>query len=104
MQKQNVTSFEIHRVIKSEIVAPYTLWLLFNDGTEQTINFDPILEGPIFGPLKDIDLFSQYSLNHDFGTIEWPTGADIDPSVLHDWPDHVDAIVEKRRTLHSSGL
>jgi len=27
----------------------------------------------------------------------WPTGADIDPAVLHDWPSHVDAIIARRR-------
>ncbi|MFQ5344316.1 MAG: hypothetical protein ACE5F6_22470, partial [Anaerolineae bacterium] len=36
-------------------------------------------------------------LNEDFGTLEWPTGADIDPTVLHDWPEHVDSIIERRR-------
>ena len=90
MQRQNVTNPNLYRVIESKTTGPYTIWLKFEDGTERTIDFKPILEGPIFGPLKDIDLFNQYSLNRDFGTIEWPTGADIDPTVLHDWPDHVD--------------
>ena len=103
MHKQNLTSPDLHKVIESKITGSYTIWLLFDDGTERTIDFEPILEGPIFGPLKDIDLFNQCSLNSDFGTIEWPTGADIDPTVLHDWPDHVDEIIEKRRTLHAFG-
>ena len=36
-------------------------------------------------------------MDHDLGTLVWPNGADIDPSVLYDWPRHVDAIVQRRR-------
>ena len=33
----------------------------------------------------------------DLGTLVWPNGADIAPGVLYDWPQHVDAIVQRRR-------
>jgi hypothetical protein len=35
----------IHRVERFAIVAPYTLALTFDDGTEQQIDFRPVLEG-----------------------------------------------------------
>ena len=35
----------IYRVRRFRITAPYTLWIAFDDDTEQTINFEPVLAG-----------------------------------------------------------
>jgi hypothetical protein len=51
---------------------------MFDDQTERVIDFEPILSGPVFGPLKDKVLFNQVTLD-EFGTLEWPNGADIAP-------------------------
>ena len=84
-------------VIDVEIVDDYVLRVSFSDGLQRVIDFEPILHGPLFGPLRDLNLFNQVKVDPDIGTLVWPTGADIDPTVLHDWPDHVDAIIERRR-------
>ena len=42
-----------------EIVSPYILRVWFNDKTEQTIDFQPILDGELYGPLRDVDLFNK---------------------------------------------
>jgi Family of unknown function (DUF5946) len=39
----------IHRVERFEVVGPYSLALRFEDGTEQRIDFRPVLEGELFG-------------------------------------------------------
>lgn len=88
----------IPRVTAFKIVGDFAIKVTFDDNMERVIDFEPILIGPIFGPLRDTDLFRQVQLDRDFGTLEWPNGADIDPIVLHDWPQHVDAIVEQRRS------
>ena len=75
----------------------YTIHLAFDDQTEQTIDFEAILSGHIFGPLKDKALFAQVTLEKTFGTLEWPNGADISPTILHDWPEHVTAIIARRQ-------
>lgn len=87
----------IHRVTHFEIVADYTIYLVFDDQTKQTINFEPILIGAIFGELKDKTLFAQVALEPIFGTLEWPNGADISPTVLHDWPEHEASIIARRQ-------
>ena len=46
-------SHAIHRVEYFEIVGPYTLALRFDDGSEQRIDFRPVLEGEVFAPLQD---------------------------------------------------
>lgn len=88
---------QIHRVIQFSIVDDYTILLVFDDQTEQVIDFEPILVGPIFGPLRDTTLFNQVELNTTFGTLEWPNGADISPAVLYDWEHHIEAMIAHRR-------
>lgn len=78
---------EIHRVVSFSIVGPYLLDVAFDDGVVRRINFLPVLEGELFGPLKDRALFDAVSINKDFDTLEWPNGADFDPANLHDWPE-----------------
>ena len=97
MTQYEVQDYNLYDVTGFEIVADYTLRIEFEDGTEQIIDFEPILLGPIFGPLRDLKLFNQVRLEADLGTIVWPTGADIDASVLHDWPRHVEAIITRRK-------
>ncbi len=78
----------IHEVHSFEIVGPYTLCVHFEDGTEQTIDFHPILAGEIYGPLQYIDLFNRVQVDPEVHTLVWPNGADFDPATLHDWPDY----------------
>ena len=81
----------IYRVQSFEIVAPYTLLVRFDDNTEQTINFRPILAGELYGPLRNLSLFNQVRIDPEVHTLVWPNGADFDPATLHDWPQQVEA-------------
>ena|SRR5947209_20444063 len=81
-------SHPIYRVVSFERRDRYTLHLRFDDGTARSIDFEPILEGELFGPLRDPQVFAQVSLDPEIHTIIWPSGADFDPATLHDWPDH----------------
>jgi hypothetical protein len=76
----------IHQVRWFEIVSPHVIRLGFEDGTEQTINFEPILAGELYGPLRDLELFNQVQIDQVAQTLVWPNGADFDPATLHDWP------------------
>lgn len=87
----------LYRVVDFEIIGEYTLRIRFNDGTEQVIDFEPVLYGPVFGPLRDQALFNQVRLIDYAGCLEWPTGADFDPETLHNWPQYKDEIIERRR-------
>ena len=77
----------IYHISGFEIAAPYTLRIDFDDNTEQTINFEPILRGEIYGPLRDLSLFNQVRLDPEIRTLVWPNDADFDPADLHDWPE-----------------
>ena len=95
-------SHAIHRVEHFEIVGPYTLALRFNDGSEQRIDFSPVLEGEVFGPLQDLKLFNAVVLDRTFGTLTWPNGADFDPETLHEWPRYRDDLVAMARRWAAS--
>src|SRR3954453_4435306 len=85
----------IHSVKAVDIVAPYTLCVQFEDGTAQTINFEPVLRGELYGPLHDPDLFNQVRIDPEVHTLVWPNGADFDPATLHDWPEHIHALAAR---------
>ena len=88
---------QIHRVTRFSIVAPYTLSVAFADGTEQRIEFTPVLRGALFGPLRDLAVFNAVRLDPEVGTLVWPNGADFDPATLHDWPQVRDELAERAR-------
>ena len=77
----------IHRVTGFEIVGPYSLEVSFDDGVSRRIDLEPVLEGELYGPLRDPALFNGVRIDSEIGTLVWPNGADFDPATLHDWPD-----------------
>ncbi len=94
----------IYRVCSFQIVAPFTLRVAFDDGTEQVIDFRPVLAGELFGLLRDPSVFEQVSLDPEVHTLVWPNGADFDPATLHDWPEAVDALAERAREWESQAV
>ena len=80
----------IYRIVGFEIVAPYTLRIKFDDGVERTIDFEPILTGELYGPLRDLELFNQVRIDPEFDNLVWPNDAEFDPVDLHDWPEVVE--------------
>lgn len=82
----------IYRVQSVQVVKPHTLRVGFDDGTEQTIDFRPVLSGELFGPMRDLGLFNQVKIDPEVHTLVWPNGADFDPATLHDWPTHADSL------------
>ncbi|MGI8741300.1 MAG: DUF2442 domain-containing protein [Bryobacteraceae bacterium] len=91
----------IYRVRAFEIVADYTLRIQFDDRTEQTVNFKPVLAGELYEPLRDLELFNQVGIDCEVETLVWPNGADFDPATLHDWPTHEQALGELAKRWES---
>lgn len=79
-------SHAVYRVTAFRIVGPFTLAVQFDDGLSRTIDFRPVLEGELYGPLQDRELFEGVRIDPEVHTLVWPNGADFDPSTLHDWP------------------
>jgi len=67
-----------------EIVEDRTVELTFADGSTRIVDLTPHLWGPVFDAIaKDDALFAQVAVDPELGTIGWPTGAHLDPDVLH---------------------
>ncbi len=64
----------------------------FDDNSEQVINFEPMLAGELYGPLRELTLFNQVQVDPEVHTLVWPNGAGFDPATLHDWPQHIQAL------------
>jgi hypothetical protein len=97
-------SHPIHRVTEVQLLGPYILDVQFADGTTQKINFQPVLEGEIYGPLRDLSLFEQVKVDPEIHTLVWPNGADFDPATLHDWPAHEQAFSERAQHWEAAGI
>ena len=102
MKQTSGYATELFDVVDFAWEGEYTLRLKFDDGSERLIDFAPILQGPLWGTLRDSSLFKQVKLDSEIGTIVWPGDLDIDPTVLHDWPEHVEYIVAKRQQQAAS--
>ena len=84
----------IHRIIECRLLPPYGLQLKFDDGLERVVDLESILEGEIYGPLRNKALFAKVEIDPEIQTITWPNGADFDATVLHDWPVHAGSFAQ----------
>ncbi|MBI1899703.1 MAG: DUF2442 domain-containing protein [Planctomycetia bacterium] len=72
----------ILRITEAQVCGPQWLRLAFNDGTRKVVDVTPLLDGPIFEPLRDAQFFARGVLDPVCGTVVWPNGADFAPEAL----------------------
>ncbi len=60
----------------------YKLFLQFSNGEERVFDVKPLLEKPVFSPLKDISLFKKVHIIYDY-TIAWNEDIDMCPDSLY---------------------
>lgn len=73
----------IPQLIEAAHAGDYRLRLRFADGTVGEIDLRNELWGPVFGPLRNPEMFKGFSLNRELNTVCWPTGADLAPEFLY---------------------
>jgi hypothetical protein len=88
---------KLYKVIDFEITNKYTILVQFNDNSQRVIDFEPVLFGEMWGPLRDPDFFRQVELDPIAHTLTWPNGADFDPETLYNWPDYVEELSMRAR-------
>jgi Protein of unknown function (DUF2442) len=90
------------RVVKAEVSGSHSLDLTFKDGTRKQVDLLPLLEGPVFQPLRDPVFFARVELDPVAGTVVWPNGADIAPETLHRLPAVTKSPGRRRRSPNHS--
>lgn len=86
---------KLYRVKGYEIVGLYRIRVVFDDGSVQVINFEPVLYGEMWGPLRDVALFNQVTIDPIAHTLSWPNGADFDPETLRNWPEYQEELAAR---------
>ena len=71
------------RAVAVRVLPPYIIEVTFRDGTQRRIDMEPELWGAVFEPLRDPALFAQAAVDSLFGSVYWPTGADLAPEFLY---------------------
>lgn len=89
---------QLYKITECKVVQDYTIWVKFDDNTERTIDFSPVLFGEMWGPLRDLSLFRQVTLDPIARTLTWPNDADFDPETLYNWSDYVDELAERAQS------
>ncbi len=74
----------ILRIFEAEVCGPHLLRLTFSDGTRKRVNLLPLLDGPIFEPLRDPAYFARVVVDPVAGTVVWPNEADFAPEALYE--------------------
>jgi hypothetical protein len=69
-------------VVSAKHVGQFQVELTFNDGFVGIANFESVLNGPIFMPLNDPEVFKQFELQGH--TLCWKNGADFAPEYLRE--------------------
>ena len=72
-----------YHVTEARYVRGYVVWVRFRDGTMGEVDLGPELEGPVFAPLKDPEVFKRLRVDPELHTLVWENGADFAPEFLH---------------------
>ena len=74
----------ILHVKEAKYLHGYTIWVRFNNGIQGEIDLSDELEGEVFGPLKDLEMFKSFKIDPALQTVVWENGADFAPEFLYE--------------------
>ena len=66
----------------AEYLEGYKVKLWFSNGEIRIADLSESLNGLVFEPLRNIELFKRFSI--PYNTIQWKNGADFAPEYLHE--------------------
>ena len=70
-------------VTNAKLLDGYRVEVCFDDGREGIADLAEALDGPMFEPLKDPEVFRKFRVDKELQTIVWPNGADLAPEYIY---------------------
>lgn len=70
-------------VVAAVALQPYLVRVVFSDGETRDVDIEPLLDGPVFAPLRNRELFAKVGVDESNRVVAWPNGADLDPDVIY---------------------
>jgi len=70
-------------VASAEYVEGYKVRLRFNNGEEGIVDLKDSLWGPMFEPLRDLNVFKRFTVSQVLHTLCWENDADFAPEFLY---------------------
>jgi hypothetical protein len=76
------------RISSARVLGERRVEITLTNGQVREVDLAPLLDGPVFEAIRaDDELFAQVQVDTEFGTLVWPSGADLCPDVvIHDRP------------------
>lgn len=76
---------KVAEITAAEHTTGHRLFVRFSNGASGEIDLGPRLRfDDVFAPLRDPAEFAKVSVNHELGTVVWPSGADLCPDMLRE--------------------
>ncbi|MFH0983611.1 MAG: DUF2442 domain-containing protein [Planctomycetota bacterium] len=74
----------ILHVKEARYLRDYVIWVRFNDGAEGEVDLSGELEGEVFEPLRDLQVFKSFRVDPELETVVWENRADLAPEFLYE--------------------
>lgn len=72
------------KIKSAKYLSSYKIHCLFSNGEEKIVDLKNELNGEMFEPLKNKNIFMQFRVDDILKTLVWPNGADIAPYSLYE--------------------
>ncbi len=71
-------------VIKAKFIKDKKIFITFNDGKNGIVDFMVFInKGGVFKDFNNQELFENFNIDKDFGTLKWNDDLDISPESLY---------------------
>ena len=74
----------LYDIVDAKYIDDYKIVFTFENGEKKLVDFENMLWGEVFEPLKDKEQFRQFKINKEYGTIVWTNGADVAPDGMYE--------------------
>jgi len=71
-------------VTTAEYIEGYRVRVRFNNGETGIVDLKDSLWGPMFEPLRDVNVFKRFTVSDVLHTLCWENDADLAPEFLYD--------------------